>query len=409
MTVSTSSSSTARTPAPPNNSKVLATTVGGMALDCCVYNASGPRTGAAQALAKIASSSSGAVLAKSATLKSQTGNPTPRIWHHDDGMCDMNSEGLPNSGIEYYIAKETIDTTLGDRSSTNTKPYFVSISGKTLADNVHMFEKIVATIQSGETRIASVELNLACPNIIGKPIIAYDFEQLRDILETLSTKDYHTYFTLGVKLPPYLDGSQLQMAAAILNDYTTLVKYVVCINTLGNALAVDVVSDMTSIRANQGFAGLSGPAIKYTALSNVRQMRSALKREIDVVGVGGIASGQDVLEFLLCGATAVQVGTCHWKEGPACFNRITDELELLLKEKGYATVQDCIGQLQPWSKDGAAKARLAKKEQQQLKSGSASTTTTSSGMLFHRNILELLLVLVIAILLADKFQGTDRW
>ena len=402
MTVSTSSK---KVP-PPNTSKVLATTVGGMALDCCVYNASGPRTGAAQALAKIAASRSGAVLAKSATLTAQTGNPTPRIWHHEEGLCDLNSEGLPNSGIDYYLAKDTIDQTLGD---IKNKPYFVSISGKTLADNVHMFEKIVATIQSGETRIASVELNLACPNIIGKPIIAYDFDQLREILETLSKHDYHQYFTLGLKLPPYLDGSQLQMAASILNEYANMVKYVVCINTLGNALAVDVVSDMPSIRANQGFAGLSGPAIKYTALSNVRQMRSALTREIDVVGVGGITSGQDVLEFLLCGATAVQVGTCHWKEGPACFQRITDELELLLKEKGYATVHDCIGHLQPWSKEGAAKARVAKKQQQQLKSGAARTTITSSGMLFHRNILELVLVLVIAILLADKFQGTERW
>ena len=75
-----------------------------------------------------------------------------------------------------------------------------------------MMDRIAKQIDDGEKRIVSVELNLACPNVIGKPIIAYDYAQLRDILETISKKNYT--FPLGLKMPPYLDGKQLQEAAA---------------------------------------------------------------------------------------------------------------------------------------------------------------------------------------------------
>jgi len=375
----------------------LETTVGGIPLSTCVYNASGPRTGASQALAKIASSSAGAILTKSATLVKQNGNPLPRVWHSDDNMASMNSEGLPNSGIDYYLASTTIDETM--QECETTKPYLVSISGKTLADNMVMLDQIAKTIDDGEKRIVGVELNLACPNVIGKPIIAYDFDQLRDILETIAKKKYT--FVLGLKLPPYLDGKHLQEAASIINEYSGMVQYVVCINTIGNALSVDPISEAPYISSNGGLAGLSGPAAKFTALANVRQMRQQLKSEIDVIGVGGIETGQDVFLFLLCGASAVQIGTCHWKEGPKCFNRITNELKQILKEKGYSSASECIGKLKPWSKEGAAKTRAARKSQKKAGGGLSSKTATAVGGTHW--IVDVVLVLVVAVLLADKF------
>ena len=375
----------------------LETTVGGIPLSTCVYNASGPRSGTSSALAKVASSSAGAVLSKSATLLSQKGNPLPRVWHAEDEKASMNSEGLPNSGIDYYIGSTTIDEVMVN-SSESDKPYLVSISGKTLADNLVMLDRIAQTIKDGEKRIAGVELNLACPNVIGKPIIAYDFDQLKDILQTIKKKKYD--FVFGLKLPPYLDGKHLQEAASIINEYAGMVNYVVCINTIGNALSVDPIAETPYISSNNGLAGLSGPAVKYTALANVRQMRQQLKKEIDVIGVGGINSGEDVFKFLLCGASAVQVGTCHWIEGAKCFDRIVQELKDLLKEKGYSSASECIGQLKPWSKEGAAKTRAAKKALK-AKGGSTTTTTTVGGA--NNNIVEIVLVLVIAALLADKF------
>jgi dihydroorotate dehydrogenase (fumarate) len=343
----------------------IATSIAGIELSTCVYNASGPRTGSAAALAKIAGSSAGAILTKSATLASQTGNPQPRTWHSPDDKASMNSEGLPNSGIDYYIDATTIGETLEGCPEGTNKPYMVSISGKTLDDNLEMLDRISKV----QDKIASVELNLACPNVIGKPIIAYDFDQMKMILKTIQSKKYS--FILGLKLPPYLDSKHLQEAASIINQYSTMVRYVVCINTIGNALAVDDVSESPFIASNNGLAGLSGPAVKYTALANVRQMRQHLKPEIDIIGVGGKESGTDVFNMLLCGASAVQVGTCHWKEGPKCFDRICDELKEVVSKKGYSDIKSVIGKLKSWSKEGAAKSRAAKKDVDgEMKSGS---------------------------------------
>lgn len=374
----------------------LETTLAGISLKTCVYNASGPRSGNSAALAKVAGSKAGAILAKSATVASQNGNPQPRTWHAPDDKASMNSEGLPNNGIDYYIEGTTISETLAGCPEGSTKPYMVSISGKTLDDNLAMLDKINKSTEN----IALVELNLACPNVIGKPIIAYDFDQLKMILETIQSKKYSV--KLGLKLPPYLDSKQLAQAASIINEYSEMVSYVASINTIGNALSVDPVSEAPFISSNNGLAGLSGPAVKYTALANVRQMRQQLDESIDVVGVGGVESGTDVFLFLLCGATAVQVGTCHWKEGAKCFDRICDELETVLQEKGYSSVQDVIGNLKPWSKEGAAKSRAAKKLLDETGGSEAGATKTGGGDEFLKMLNNILLV-IIAILLADKY------
>ena len=99
-----------------------------------VYNASGPRTGSSDALAKVGSSKSCAILTKSATLLPQNGNPLPRTYTSPN--FSINSEGLPNKSIDYYIDSETIKESVLDSG----KPYFVSISGKSLDDNVEMMK-----------------------------------------------------------------------------------------------------------------------------------------------------------------------------------------------------------------------------------------------------------------------------
>jgi len=319
-------------------------------------------------MSKIALSASGGVLAKSATISSQTGNEQPRTWHEENGQASMNSEGLPNNGIDYYIDEKTIADTMGHNPLN--KPYMVSISGKNIADNLQMLEKITDVIKNNPSaKIAAVELNLACPNIVGKPTIGYDFEQMEDVLKQVSSLPCFKgtpLFPLGLKMPPYFDRPHFEQAAAILNKYKDIVRYAASINTIGNALAIDHLAEMPAIRAKGGFAGLSGPAVKYTALANVKQMRELLDKSIDVVGVGGVESGKDAFEMLLCGARAVQVGTCHWNEGPGCFDRICNELESIMKEKGYDTVDDFRGKLKEWSKEGAALSRNAGKEQERF-------------------------------------------
>jgi dihydroorotate dehydrogenase (fumarate) len=382
----------------------LSTSIGGIPFSSCIYNASGPRTGSSAAMSKINASKSGGVLAKSATIASQTGNDMPRTWHEENGKASLNSEGLPNNGIDYYIDPKTIAETMGDSS----KPYMVSISGKTLADNLLMLKKISDAMKANpSTKIAGVELNLACPNIVGKPTIGYDFEQMEDVMKEVTALPLFkgsNPFPLGIKMPPYFDRPHFEQAASILNKYKSSIAYVASINTIGNALAIDSVAEMPCIRAKGGFAGLSGPAVKYTALANVKQMRELLDDSIDVVGVGGVTSGRDVFEMLLCGAKGVQVGTCHWTEGPSCFDRMCNELSEIMKEKGYNSVEDFRGKLKEWSKEGAALSRNARTAKKSNDEGAVPKTKDQS---VNNSILIAVLFAVIAILLADKFDIVD--
>lgn len=391
----------------------VSTSLAGIPLSSCIYNASGPRSGTAAALQKIAQSKAGAVLSKSATVDSQTGNPLPRTWHAPDGLASLNSEGLPNNGIAYYISASTIAEAMGECSDNNKKPYMVSLSGKTLADNLQMLQRIATS--PTRSKISAIELNLACPNVIGKPIIGFDFEQMDEILTAVAQvyndnnndNNNHQLPPLGVKLPPYLDFQHFALAADILNKHKDLVRYIASINTIGNSLAIDVYSEAPYISSNSGFAGLSGPAVKYTALANVRKFRSLLDASIDVVGVGGVQSGQDVFELILAGATAVQVATCHWIEGPKCFDRICQELQEIMVEKKYTKIEDFKGKLKEWSKEGANLSRLRKKEADTtLKEAQPTATTTSvtastaAELTFYKTLCGVLVILV-AVLCAD--------
>jgi len=372
----------------------LDTTVGGVPLICCIYNASGPRTGSAEALEIIGRSEAGAVLAKSATLVAQDGNPMPRgVQAIDLGelTCpgSINSEGLPNKGIDYYIDKETVDLVVA-----TGKPYMLSLSGLKLQDNIEMINRI-EKVSAG---IAAVELNLACPNIPGKPTVAYDFEQMEAVLKEITSLPLFAEkgLPLGVKLAPYFDFPHFQRAAEIINKFP--IQFVTCINTLGNALIVDAENEMSVIAPKGGFGGLAGGYVKWTALANVRQLRKLLREDIDIVGVGGIASGKDAFEMILCGASAVQVGTKHWTEGAKCFARIASELKELMTQKGYHTIKDFQGKLKDYKKPPTPLTFGGPGKQ---KKPPADAAVTSQTVLMYQCIIGMLLA-VIAVLFSTS-------
>ncbi|KAL7574453.1 hypothetical protein ACA910_015824 [Epithemia clementina (nom. ined.)] len=413
----------------------LSTVVAGVFFSSCLYNASGPRSGTVEALKKVAASANtGAVLSKSATLTSQTGNPLPRIHHDDVTGTSFNSEGLPNQGIDYYLDLDNIKQILGETNDNDNddhsenqstggkkiKPYIVSLSGKTMEDNLVMLQRIASLSKDALARISAIELNLACPNIVGKPILAYDMEQLGDVLKRIS-QVFGSYLQsgssslqlppLGVKLPPYLDMMQLQQVADILNQHSNILSFITTINTMGNALPIDLSVQQPYILANSGLAGMSGRALKAHALANVHQLRQSLASSIDIVGVGGIETGEDVIAMILAGAKAVQIGTVHWKEGPSCFDRIAQETRQWLRDHGYSSVSDIYNQLQPWSKERANQARLLRKEaekvkqknqQQQLQSTQKAPSTETSAQLWK--LLSAILAVIVAALCADKWN-----
>jgi len=295
-------------------------------------------------------SAAGAVLSKSATLLPQSGNPMPRLKKLDVGagraVGSINSEGLPNNGIEYYVSDEVLDAV-----KATGKPYIVSLSGLSTADNLAMLGKVAAAAARKPNTIAAVELNLACPNIPGKPTVALDFDQMADVLDAVAG---HAAFRasglpLGVKLAPYFDGPHLDRAAALINACER-VSFVVTMNTIGNCLVVDTATEAALIAPKGGFGGVGGGFAKPIALAQVAGLRKRLDARVDIVGVGGVRTGEDAFQLILCGATAVQSATTHWLEGPKCFNRIDDELRALMASRGYTKLADFRGNLRAYDK-----------------------------------------------------------
>jgi dihydroorotate dehydrogenase (fumarate) len=349
----------------------IRTTVGGIVLESCIYNASGPRTGSHQALANIGKSDSGAVLAKSATVLAQDGNPTPRYKEIDVGggqMMSINSEGLPNKGIDYYLQDAAVAA-----GKNNSKPYIISLSAKNLQDNLTCFQRAAA-----KEGVAAVELNLACPNVIGHPIIAYDMDQLQTVLDAFKAHPDIGKVPLGIKLPPYFDGVHWKNACDIINKFD-FIRFVVSTNTVGNALIVDTEAEQPLIRPNGGHGGLGGAVVKYTSLANVRKLRNLLRENIDIVGVGGVSSGEDAFNLILCGATAVQIGTAHAVEKGPVFARVGKELQAIMKRKGYSTIADFRGKLKEYDSKRASASRKLAKEKAQAKVQENENTTNASG------------------------------
>ena len=290
-------------------------------------NASGVHCMTTTELVELEQSNAGAFITKSCTLNERAGNPEPRYF--DVPLRSINSMGLPNRGFDYYL-----DYAL-NYEKQQTQPLFFSIAGMSAAENLEMLTLIEKSDFQGIT-----ELNLSCPNVPGKPQLAYDFEATEDLLQQVFAR-----FTkpLGIKLPPYFDLAHFDQMAEILNQFP--LTYVNSINSIGNGLYIDPQKEAVVIKPKEGFGGLGGEYVKPTALANVRAFYTRLKPEIKIIVTGGIRNGQDAFEHLLCGATMLQIGTELHKEGPKIFDHITKELEQIMTEKGYRTIDEFRGKL----------------------------------------------------------------
>ncbi len=401
---------------------MLATKIGTVKLDCCVFNASGPRSGSVEALGKIGASRSGAILSKSCTKLKQNGNEMPRAIQGinlGSEVCEgsFNSEGLPNMGIDYYISEDNRKVLAAFQ-----KPYILSLSGLSLDDNCEMLEK---ALKSG---ITCIELNLACPNVPGKPIVAYDFAGMDLVCKRVTaimkqhsqaTRTYESKssgdggapkITFGVKLAPYFDMAQFREAVNIICKYP--IHFITTCNTIGNALFVDTESECVSIQGKGGYGGLGGGFIKPTALANIRTISTLLeeagKVDVKVIGVGGIATGDDAFQAILCGASAVQIGSCHWTEGPKCFDRIAGELEDIMKKKGYSRIDDFKGGLQKYVQH-KAKSGLTKKRGAITDSPGSGTKEALVLGIASKDTIITLNAMILALLVAMYFDVLPRF
>jgi dihydroorotate dehydrogenase (fumarate) len=305
----------------------LTVEIGGVRIAPLLMNASGPNCTTLEQLSELGRSGAGAIVTKSMTREPRAGNAEPR--YRDLPLGSINSMGLPNLGYAEYCR-------LLPRLREFGKPVVASIAGFSLDDYVTIVRA------ASEAGFDLIEVNLSCPNVAGEPQVGYDFAHSEDVLAAVRGACKRP---LGVKLPPYFDPVHHERMAAIVRR--SGVDFLTLINSVGNALVIDAESETPVIHPRGGFGGLGGEYIKPVALANVRAFYTLTGGEIPIIGVGGAYTGRDVFEFLLAGASAVQLGTVYMQEGIGVYKRVAAELDALLAAKGYASAAAAVGKLKP--------------------------------------------------------------
>lgn len=260
----------------------------------------------------------GGFIVKGTTLKHREGNPYPRMAETPSGM--LNAVGLQNKGVDYFI--EHIYPEIKD-IQTNI---LVNVSGSTVTDYVTTAEKINAL-----ENIPAIELNISCPNVKeGGMAFGTSCVSAAEVVRAVR-KVYHKH--LMVKLSPNVTNIQ-EIALAAESEGADSVSL---INTL-LGMAVDAKRRKPVLSTITG--GLSGACVKPIALRMVWQVAKAVK--IPVIGLGGIMCATDAIEFLLAGASAIQIGTANFID-PAITVKVVEGINSYLEENNFKSVKDIIG------------------------------------------------------------------
>ena len=299
----------------------LSVRAGGLDLKNPVIAASGTFGYGLEYAAFVDPSSLGAVVVKGISTLPRAGNPPPRIAETPAGM--LNAIGLQNVGLKSFI-KDKLPPLKNAGATT-----IVNLYGQSPEE----FAALAAGLDKAEG-VAAVELNVSCPNVAaGGSAFGADPEAVKRVTAAARAE---TGKPLWVKLTPNTADITLQAKAAA----EAGADAVSLINTL-LGMAVDV--DTRRPRLKNVTGGLSGPAIRPVAVSMVYEVFRAV--DIDVIGVGGIVTAEDALEFMLVGARAVQVGTAHFTDPAASLN-IIDGLRRYLDDHGISNLTDIIGGLE---------------------------------------------------------------
>lgn len=259
----------------------------------------------------------GGVVGKTVTMTPRIGNPPPRTFETAGGM--LNSIGLMNPGWDGFV-RETLP-----RIRELPCPFVLNVAGKSEDEFVELARRA-----AGLDGVAALELNLSCPNVAG----GLDFSAKPELTERIVARCRSVYpLPMFAKLSPNV-GDMAPIAQAAERGGADALS---CVNTyLGTA--IDWRGRKTVFP--RGVAGLSGPAIKPMALLAV--MRTSAAVRIPVIGIGGIARADDVCEYLVAGAAAVQVGTsCFWDPGHPV--RLAAEFEALLAAEGVEDAASLVG------------------------------------------------------------------
>lgn len=262
----------------------------------------------------------GGIVVKGTTLEHREGNNYPRMAETPSGM--LNAVGLQNKGVDYFIS------TIYPRIKKYSTPIFVNVSGSSIENYVAVAEKLNELDQ-----IPGIELNISCPNVKeGGMAFGTNCASAEEVIKAVR-KVYNK--TLIVKLSPNV--TDITQFAKIAEDQGA--DSISLINTL-LGMAIDAERQKPILSTITG--GLSGPAVKPIALRMVWQVSKVVK--IPIIGLGGIMNATDAIEFLLAGASAVQVGTANFID-PQITTKIITGIEDYLVRHHIQSIQDIIGKI----------------------------------------------------------------
>lgn len=263
----------------------------------------------------------GAIIVKGTTLNPRQGNPYPRMAETPSGM--LNAVGLQNKGVDYFVDHIYPEVR---KFQTNV---IVNVSGSCIEDYVQC-ASIINTLDD----IPAIELNISCPNVKqGGMAFGVKPESAAQVVSAVR-KAYDK--TLIVKLSPNVTDIT-EIARAVEGAGADSVSL---INTM-LGMAIDAEKRKPILSTITG--GMSGPAVKPVALRMVWQTAKAVK--IPVIGLGGICSATDAIEFLLAGASAIQIGTANFID-PSISEKVVDGIADYLQRHNFSSVQELIGALE---------------------------------------------------------------
>jgi len=265
----------------------------------------------------------GAIICKGTTLRPRTGNAHPRTFETPSGM--LNAIGLQNPGIDAVIDR------FAPVWATWQTPVLVNIAGETIREFVQLAESL-----EGVPGVAGIEVNVSCPNIqAGGAVFGASAETVEAVTSAVRRA---TTLPLIVKLSPNSGDARPTALAAAASGADAISL----INTI-TGMAIDIHTRRPVL--GNGTGGLSGPAIKPIALRMVYEVASALRDsypQVPIIGIGGIRHAKDALEFLMAGASAVQIGTMNFVN-PRAGVEILEGIEAFLQQEGVEDVKEIIG------------------------------------------------------------------
>jgi dihydroorotate dehydrogenase (NAD+) catalytic subunit len=267
----------------------------------------------------------GAVICKGTTLKPREGNPQPRLVETTGGV--LNSIGLQNIGVEALIREKAPVWAIW------RVPVIVNIAGDTVDEYRELAEKL-----DNVKGVSALEVNISCPNVkAGCALFGTVPEVAAQVTSAVRSA---TTLPIIIKLTPNTSDivAVAKAVAAAGADALSLVNSF-------KGMAIDITKKRPSF--DNITAGLSGPAIKPLALSLVYEVAGAV--DVPVIGLGGIATAEDALEFLMAGAVAVQVGSATYRNPRASLD-ILEGIERYMKKEGISKIRDIIGAARPAGK-----------------------------------------------------------